>query len=229
MKRLCLLLLLAAAPAPRSGYDDASPAVQAMQDDDTANPAMLWVQQGEALWAQNCAACHGSVASFRGLATHYPRYDPKLGRPVLLEQAATHATPLAGEDLLAITALIGLQSRGMPVAVDTTGPAAPFAAAGEVLFRTRMGQLNLSCATCHEQLAGHRLGGARIPEGHPNAYPLYRLEWQSLGSFYRRLRNCMTGVRAEPLAADSPERVALELYLMGRSNGLMIETPGVRP
>jgi len=214
-----------------------------MQDDDGANPAMLWVQQGAALWdqpagttGQSCASCHGGPAQFRGLAARYPAYDPALLRPVLLEERINQsrtrhqgAAPLVGDDLLAITALIGLQSRGLPVAVDAAGPAAAWAARGEALFRTRMGQLNLSCAQCHEERAGLRLGGARIPQGHANAYPLYRLEWQSLGSFYRRLRNCMTGVRAEPFAADSVDRVAIEFYLGVRSAGLLIETPGVRP
>ncbi len=244
MRRAVLcLLLLAAAPAPRSGHDDASPEVQAMQDDDTANPAMLWVQQGAALWDQpagtsgrSCAGCHGDASAMRGVAARYPAYDPALGRPVLLEQRVNQsrtahqgAEALAGDDLLAVTALIGLQSRGMPVTVDASGPAGRFAAEGEALFRTRMGQLNLSCAQCHDDLAGQRLGGARIPQGHPNGYPLYRLEWQSLGSLYRRLRNCMTGVRAEPFAADSRERAALEFYLATRASGLTVETPGVRP
>lgn len=214
-----------------------------MQDDDTANPAMLWVGQGAALWDQpagtsskSCADCHGLPASMRGVAARYPRYDPELARPVLLEQRvgqsrAEHqgAPPLSPDDMLALTALIGLQSRGLPVAVDPGGPAAPFVAQGAALFQTRMGQLNLSCAQCHDALAGQRLGGARIPQGHPNGYPLYRLEWQSIGSLYRRLRNCMTGVRAEPFGPDSAERVALELYLATRAAGLPVEIPAVRP
>lgn len=242
MRSLALLLLIAAAPL-RSGHDDASPAVQAMQDDDAVNPAMLWVQQGQALWdqpagamGQSCASCHGRPATFRGLAARSPAYDPALARPVLLEERVNQsrtrhqaAPPLEGDDLLAMTALIGLQSRGLPVAVNAGGDASAWAARGERLFRTRMGQLNLSCAQCHDERAGLRLGGARIPQGHTNAYPLYRLEWQSLGSFYRRLRNCMTGVRAEPFAADSLDRVAIEFYLGVRAAGLPIETPGVRP
>ena len=200
-----------------------------MQDDDTANPAMLAVADGQASWDGRCAGCHGDVSSLRGVAARYPAYDPALGRPVLLEQRVAHAGPLADPDLLALTALVGLQSRGLPRAVDATGPAAPFAQAGEALFRTRMGQLNLSCAQCHDDQAGQRLGGARVPQGHPNGYPIYRLEWQSVGSLYRRLRNCMTGVRAEPFAADSAERVALEFYLAQRAAGLAVEVPGVRP
>ena len=89
--------------------------------------------------------------------------------------------------------------------------------------------MNLSCANCHDDLAGQRLGGARIPQGHPNGYPLYRLEWQATGSLDHRLRNCLAGVRAEPLPPDSPEMAALQLYLGWRANGLLVETPAVRP
>ncbi len=56
---LGLVLSWAAATAPaaeiapderRSGYDFAGPGIRAMRDD-TANPGMLWVLQGETLWA----------------------------------------------------------------------------------------------------------------------------------------------------------------------------------
>jgi len=50
-----------------------------------------------------------------------------------------------------------------------------------------------------------------------------------LGSFQRRLRNCLIGIRAEPYAYGAPEFVDLELYLMWRANGMKIETPAVRP
>ena len=98
-RALLCLLLLAAAPAPRSGYDDASPAIRAMQDDDTANPAMLAVADGQGLWDGRCAGCHGDVSSLRGVAARYPAYDPALGRPVLLEQRVAHAGPLPDPDL----------------------------------------------------------------------------------------------------------------------------------
>ena len=64
---------------------------------------------------------------------------------------------------------------------------------------------------------------------HPTGYPLYRLEWQALGSLQRRLRNCMIGMRAEPYDYGAPEHVALELYLMWRARGLPVEAPAVRP
>ena len=115
----------------------------------------------------------------------------------------------------------------MQVASD--GPARSFYEAGRTLFTRRQGQLNLSCAQCHDDRAGQRLGGSVIPQGHANGYPEYRLEWQSVGSLERRLRNCMIGVRAEPFADDSLDLVELELYLGARANGLAVETPAVRP
>jgi sulfur-oxidizing protein SoxA len=50
-----------------------------------------------------------------------------------------------------------------------------------------------------------------------------------MGSLGRRLRNCMTGVRAEPLAHGSVEMAELELHLAARAMGMKVETPAVRP
>jgi sulfur-oxidizing protein SoxA len=239
------MLLLLVAAAPRSGYDDASPAVRAMQDDDMANPAMLSVAAGRELWDQpagpqdqSCASCHGRPEAMRGVAARYPAWDLVFARPITLEarindsrvrHQGAPALPEEGTDMLALSALIGLQSRGLPVAVDGAGPAAPALEQGRALFNARIGQLGLACADCHDRLAGRRLGGARIPQGQVNAYPEYRLEWQGMGGLLRRIRNCMTGVRAEPFAPGSPDLAALRFYLAWRSNGLPVETPGVRP
>jgi sulfur-oxidizing protein SoxA len=230
----------------RSGYQDASPETRAMQDDDAANPGFLWVQQGEALWSQrpagatrSCADCHGAASvSMRGTAARYPVFDPRLGRPITLEQRIEQcrverqgAAALSPESdrLLGLTAYVGVQSRGIPMQIVTDGPAKPFFEAGRGLFTMRQGQLNLSCGQCHDRLAGQRLGGSVIPQGHPNGYPEYRLEWQGMGSLERRIRNCLLGVRAEPFGPDSADLVSLELYLGARANGLAIETPAVRP
>jgi sulfur-oxidizing protein SoxA len=230
-----LAVLLIGAGDRRSGYDDAGPDTRAMQDDDAANPAFLWVQQGEALWSESCASCHGDVKSMRGVAARYPAFDPKRGRLLTMEQRinicrtdhmGAPAFTWSDEKLLSLSALIGLQSRGMPLAVE---PREPFLSQGAALFRERMGQLNLSCAQCHEERSGLKLAGSVIPEGHPNAYPEYRLEWQGMGSLYRRLRNCMTGTRAEPFEPDSREASSLALFLAVRANGMKMETPGVRP
>ncbi|MGI4954009.1 MAG: sulfur oxidation c-type cytochrome SoxA [Janthinobacterium lividum] len=231
-----LVLGVLTGAAGRSGHEDASPPVQAMQNDDSQNPAMLWVQQGETVWAAGCASCHGAVQGMKGVSARYPVVEDgqvlTLSRRVNQCRTERMHQPAWGMDddaMLAVTGLVGLQSRGLPMSVPADGAAAPVLAEGQRLFTRRMGQLDLSCAQCHDTLAGQRLGGSRIPQGQPNGYPLYRLEWQAMGSLDRRLRNCMTGVRAEPLPPDSPEMGALQLYLGVRSNGMPVETPGVRP
>jgi len=241
MKRLVSLLLALgvvhalAADARRSGFDDMSPQVQAMQRDDAANPAMLWVKEGEAMWGRDCVRCHGDAAtSMRGVATRYPSFDTALQRPVTLGQrlaAHQRATPLALESdaLLSIESYVAFQSRGLPIAPPADPRLQPFRERGEQLFRRRIGQLDFSCAQCHDEHAGQHLGGSTIPQAHPTGYPQYRLEWQALASLQRRLRNCMNGVRAEPFAYGAPEFTELELYLATRAAGMRLETPAVRP
>ena len=142
------------------------------------------------------------------------------------ERQRADPLPPESEAALGLSAYVGLQSRGMPLHVRADSP---FVAAGRRLFETRLGQLNLSCAQCHDERAGMKLGGATIPQGHPNGYQEYRLEWQAMGSLYRRLRDCMTGVRAEPFAPESLQAAELALYLAVRAEGLKVETPAVRP
>ncbi|MSO93058.1 MAG: sulfur oxidation c-type cytochrome SoxA [Rhodospirillales bacterium] len=232
------------APADkRSGRAFQSKATQAMQDDDFANPGMLWVEKGAALWrsapaagAKACAGCH-EEAAMKGVAARHPAFDAKAGRPINIEQRVNRcrvdrqgAAALAyeSEELLALTAFVAHQSRGVPVEALVDGPARPFFEAGRALHETRMGQLNLACAHCHDRNWGRHLGPEIMSQGHPTGYPAYRLEWQGVGSLHRRLRSCNIGVRAEPFEAGSPEYVNLELYLAWRARGLPIETPGVR-
>src|SRR5260221_10875708 len=100
-----------------------------MQDDDTANPGLLWAPDGENLWKSKtgaagkaCADCHEDArASMKGVAARYPAFDKTLGRPVNLEQRInmcrvqhqqTTALPYESRDLLALTAFVAQQSRG---------------------------------------------------------------------------------------------------------------------
>jgi sulfur-oxidizing protein SoxA len=230
----------------RSGYADLGRETKAMQDDDTANPGMLSVLDGEALWkakagsaSRACAECHGDAkTSMKGVAARHPAFDEKLGRPVNLDQRINlcrterqQAKPLAYEskDLLALSAYVGMQSRGEPIAPPDDRRLTPFREAGRATYVRRQGQLNLSCAQCHDDNWGRKLAGNTIPQAHPNGYPLYRLEWQSIGSLQRRLRNCLIGMRAEHYDYGSPEYVDLEAYLMWRARGMPMETPAVRP
>ena len=243
---------IAAAEIPlnerRTGYELLGPTTRAMQDDDTSNPGMLWVLDGEALWARkaggagrSCADCHGdAAASMKGVAARYPAFGASAGRPIDIEQRINQcrverqeAPALAREsrELLALTAFVARQSRGLPIE-DTVAKderLKPFLEAGRALFEHRQGQLNLSCGQCHDDLWDKKLAGNTITQAHPTGYPQYRLEWQTVGSLQRRLRNCLIGLRAETWAYGAPEYIDLGLYLMWRARGLPIEAPAVRP
>ena len=230
----------------RSAYEDMSADSKAMQDDDTANPGMLAVLDGEALWQtkmgsadKSCADCHGdATVRMKGVAARYPAYENRVNRPMNLEQRINmchtglqRATPFAyeGRELLALTTYLELQSRGEPIAPPDDLRLASHRERGRELYNQRIGQLNLSCAQCHDDNWGKSLAGNKVPQAHPTGYPIYRLEWQSVGSLQRRLRNCMIGMRAEPYPFGSAEHVNMELYLMWRARGMKLETPAVRP
>ncbi|GFE87367.1 sulfur oxidation c-type cytochrome SoxA [Steroidobacter agaridevorans] len=256
MTRLVLLGLLAcasigvAAEIPpqdrRSGFEFMSPQTQAMQSEETSNPGMLWVADGERLWSEpqapagkSCASCHAEATkSMGGVAARYPAFDEETKRPIDLmgrinqcrakRQGAASLT-YQSDELLALTAYVANQSHGMPITPPADSRLEPFRENGRAWFERRLGQLQLSCAACHDDRWGARLGGSVIPQGHPTGYPLYRLEWQNMGSLQRRLRGCLVGVRAQPFDFGAPEYVDIELFLMERARGLTMETPAVRP
>jgi sulfur-oxidizing protein SoxA len=229
----------------RSGYEQMSPELKAMQDDDTSNPGMLWVFDGEGLWNRKageanraCADCHGAAQeSMKGVAARYPAFDEGGGTAFDLEgrinscrteHQKAPALPAESKELLALSAFIARQSHGMPI--ESSNPRLQsIIENGRKLFPQRQGQLNLACVQCHDDNIGRKLAGIEMPQAHPTGYPLYRLEWQSLGSLHRRLRNCMIGMRAEIYAYGSPEYVALETFLMWRARGMPLESPAVRP
>lgn len=233
----------------RSGAAYMSPDLQAMQSDASLNPGMLWVKQGADLWQTvpqgagqdkaTCASCHGDApGSMRGVAARYPAFDEQLKQPINLAQRINQCRvkhqqlkplKLESPDALALESFVAYQSLGMPLAPPQDVRLDDYVQRGHQRYKQRMGQINLSCAQCHDERTGLSLGGNLIPQAHPTGYPLYRLEWQGLGSLQRRLRNCINGVRAQLYPMGAPELLELELFLAKRAQGMALESPGVRP
>ena len=249
-----LLLMLLIAPlafavdipkdSRQSSYQLMTAENQAMQDDPNLNPALFWQMDGHSLWSEktgakniSCASCHGdSGKKMVGAATQFPKVIK--GKLQTLEgqinqcrtsRQAAQLLAYESKALLALTTFVASQSKGLPIIIQETPQNTQDLQQGKKFFNERMGQLNLSCAQCHQDRAGLKLGGSLIPQGHPTAYPIYRIEWQTMGSLQRRLRNCMSGVRAKQFEYGSIEMAQLELYLMWRARGMPLETPGVRP
>jgi len=232
--------VLAADQQPRSGLDYATPGVRAMQQDDFANPGMLWVAEGEALWNKaggmggtSCQSCHGQIQSMAGIA--YPRRDPRDPDKLMnletriekcrVDNMGAPAFGFESRELLALSAAIRSQARGKPVVVAEDAAAI---AEGEGYYRQRRGQFDLSCVQCHEERAGKQLRDETISQGQSNGFPSYRLRWQGLGSLHRRFQACNNAVGAEPSALGSQEYIALEWYLAWRGRSLPVEAPSVR-
>lgn len=227
-----------------SGYLYSKPATRAIQEDDFANPAFLWMEQGEQLWSKKegkagkaCASCHGGVKKMKGVAASYPKFNAEEKRVINLEQRINKcrkdnmkAKPWKYESgqLLGMTAVVRHQSRGLPVNVKIEGPARPFYEKGKKFYNQRRGLLDLSCANCHVENPGRRIRADLLSQGQSNGFPTYRLKWQKLGSLHRRFRGCNKNIRAQPYKSGSQDYVNLELFLGYRGNGLKIESPSVR-
>ncbi len=192
----------------RSGITFAGADVRAMQDDELANPGLLWVSRGEELWntaagtaQKSCASCHGSATtSMRGVAARYPAAEKATGKVLDLEariaacrtqRQDAPALPRESDDLLALATYVAYQSRGMPLAVSIDGPAGTAFERGRTFYMQRHGQMNLACTQCHDENWGRKLLVETISQGHPTAFPAYRLEWQGVGSLQRRIRACL--------------------------------------
>lgn len=227
-----------------SGYVVADPTTREMQDDEFMNPGMLWVDNAKPLWTtadgsagKSCADCHGDVESMKGVATRYPTTDKETGKFMNVElrindcrERRMGAKPwkYESDELLGMTALVKMQSQGMPVNVDISGPNEAWYKKGDEFYHTPRGQMDVACVDCHVQNEGMMMRAEKLSQGQSNGFPTYRLKWQKLGSLHRRFRGCNNNIRAERLPYGSDEYLALELYVAWRGNGLPIEAPSVR-
>ena len=117
----------------------------------------------------------------RGVAARYPAFDDEAGRAVTLVQRVNlcrerhQKQPALDADsaaMLGLTALVGLQSRGMPIAPPRDARLEAVRERGRTWFGRPLGQLELSCAQCHDLHAGRSLAGVRIPQAHPTGVPV---------------------------------------------------------
>ena len=228
-----------------SGTHYASPEIRAKQDSESDNPAMELYAKGEELWnkvegraKKSCASCHGNAAtSMKGTAARFPAWFKLSKKPLTIEGRinlcrekfmSARALPPESDPLLALTVYVKRQSRGMAINVAGDGPLEPFLRKGKDYYTARRGQLDMSCAGCHEKYADKRYRKDKLSQGHANGFPAYRQSWKGTGSLLRQVNECLARLRANPLKAGSDELTSLELYLTWRANGLEVETPAVR-
>jgi sulfur-oxidizing protein SoxA len=217
---------------------------RAMQTDDFDNPGMIFVDKGQDSWnavvgteGKSCASCHGASEDMAGVRPVYPKFNETAGEVRTLEmqvndcrenQMGADKWKYTGGSMANMTALLASVSRGMPVNVAIDGPVQSTWDEGKELYYARTGQLELSCANCHEENYGNMIRADQLSQGQINGFPTYRLKNTKLNSVHARFKGCVRDTRAETYKPGSSEFVALELYVASRGNGLSVEGPSVR-
>lgn len=226
----------------QSGWNFRAQETQALQLDDFENPAFVFIDQAIDQWdtvdgseGKACSSCHEDVADFAGLKTQLPRVEDgdlvtmtNLVNECRTDRMGAEAWKYSGGQMSAMTALIANQSRGMPMDVSIDGDAASFWEKGKDLYYARVGQLDLSCANCHEDNYGVMIRADHLSQGQINGFPAYRLKNTKLNTVHARFKGCVRDTRAETFKPGGPEFIALELYVASRGNGLSVEGPSVR-
>jgi len=228
-----------------SGWRFRMAGTQVMEEDDFDNPGMIWVEKAAADWetvdgtrGESCQSCHGVVEeSMKGVRAVYPKWNEAAGEVRTLEMQVNDCRhtrmgaekwKYSGGDMTNMVALISSVSRGMPVNVAIDGPVQSTWEQGKELYYTRTGQLELSCANCHEDSYGMMIRADHLSQGQINGFPTYRLKNTKLNGVHARFKGCVRDTRAETFNPGSSEFVALELYVASRGNGLSVEGPSVR-
>ena len=173
----------------------------------------------------------------KGVRAVYPKWNEEKGMVTTIEMEVNNCREnrmgaekwkYDGGAMTDMVALISSVSRGMPVNVAIDGPAQSTWEKGKELYYTRTGQLELSCANCHEESYGMMIRADHLSQGQINGFPTYRLKNTKLNSVHARFKGCVRDTRAHTFAPGSEEFIALELYVASRGNGLSVEGPSVR-
>lgn len=212
------------------------------------NPAVDAVDTAKALLAkagpsgQSCLSCHADPDSvFKTWAATMPRYEPRLKRVLgVAEFVYRHAAATTGDKLpmqspnnTALTVYLHNAANGAPIKVDTESPGAKEAyARGEELMTKKIGQGNFACVDCHspERGANKWIRGQYLGEtkGQLDHFPTWRTSRNEIWDIRKRLQWCNVQIRANDLPPDAREYGDLELYVTAQSNGLPLNTPGIR-
>ena len=229
-----------------------------LQSANVMSPVGLWIDEGKRKWEKECSSCHTlekvvkAVPNFPKLDALQKLINLEDQISICRQRVAATATVNANANAIATTTastqtfynddnptlelstFLNDAARQLPI--NIAPPTNPSHATiwrqnlsnGEKLFKTRLGQMNLSCQQCHDGKVGASMRAQKITAGHPTGFPAYRISWQGLGSIERRIRACYSGVQAQVPAQQDIRLRQLELYLKTRAQGIPLEGPSTR-
>jgi L-cysteine S-thiosulfotransferase len=210
-------------------------------------PYVEHIDEGKKLWNKafangktysTCAGLNGDIKKVKAM---YPYFDDARGEVIILDQAINECRTANGEKPYAyagkdkalsnILTYLADESRGNKIDVKVSSPGALEAyKMGEMVFHTRRGQLNQSCAGCHVTSAGRKIRSEILSPmlGHTTHFPVYRASAGNIVTLQQRYEGCLSSVRAMPFPSNSKELKALEFYETYMSNGLTLNGPAYR-
>jgi sulfur-oxidizing protein SoxA len=207
-------------------------------------PYELALDQGKALFETPFANGKSYADCFAnggiGVRQDYPYFDTERGEVITLELAINDCRKTNGEkplpykkgDIAALSAYMAYTSRGNKLDIKIPDDPKALAAyeSGKQFYYSKRGQLNFSCFDCHGGGSGLYVRADKLSPalGHPSHFPVYRSDWNELGTMHRRFGGCNEQVRAKAFPAQSPEYRNLEYFLTYMSNGLEVNGPGAR-
>jgi sulfur-oxidizing protein SoxA len=191
---------------------------------------------------RSCASCHSRQATesvdLGAAASRYPRFDEKLGRVVGLEEQvnncrdrrmASEPLPLGSRSMNLLAGYVKYIGRGNAIRIDTGAAGSEAFKRGSASFRRKAGQLNFSCADCHEVSSGEWLRGQRLQKLDQTAaeWPKHYIALHDLGliNLRQRILHCQIVNRTHPLPLHSQEYLDLEYYLTRLGNGSAMLAP----
>ncbi|UCG19161.1 MAG: sulfur oxidation c-type cytochrome SoxA [Thiotrichales bacterium] len=210
-------------------------------------PYVEHIDEGKKLWNKPFAngktynTCAGLNGDLKKVKAMYPYFDDARGEVINLEQAINECRTAIGEkpyayagrdkELSDLLTYLADESRGQKISVKIDSPGALEAyKLGEMVFHTRRGQLNQSCANCHVSSAGRKIRSEILSPtlGHVTHFPAYRASAGNIVTLQQRYVGCIESVRGFPFPANGKEFKALELYESYMSNGLTLNGPAYR-
>lgn len=171
----------------------------------------------------------------------YPLFDKKRKEVVTLTQAINECivadggkklNEMAGE-MAEIEAFFASKTseadKKVNIKINSKDAAAAYER-GKQYYYSQRGYLKLSCAECHVQGAGQRVRNEYMSPllGHTTHFPVYRLEWEELGTLEKRFEGCIKDQGQNPPKATSKEMKELIYFSAYMSNGMPVDGPDVR-
>lgn len=203
-------------------------------------PYEIGLDMGKEFWDENnLASCFKNGG--RNIAQHYPYWDERTQMIRTIELDINECLKRKGQSPLEdlkkgtmaqVAAYMKSLSRGQRVKLDiSTAGALRAYEEGKQFYWAKRGQLNFSCASCHIDFAGKRLGGNILSPGlgHGVGFPAYRSKWGGIGTLHRWYQICNKQVRAAPFKPQSRQYRHLEFYQTYMQTGLPLTAPSHRP